>query len=107
IVDTIDARTRHVRLELQGPVEDYLEQAGEMPLPPYILQARKARGEPAASAEDRERYQTVYARPRGSVAAPTAALHVSQGLLERMRERGVESRRVTLHVGLGTFEPVT
>jgi len=75
-----------------------LEKIGHVPLPPYI-----SRGD---SAGDRERYQTVYARERGSVAAPTAGLHFTPEILARMRERGIETCEVTLHVGLGTFQPV-
>jgi S-adenosylmethionine:tRNA ribosyltransferase-isomerase len=77
---------------------ELLEQIGHVPLPPYI-----SRGD---SAEDRERYQTVYARERGSVAAPTAGLHFTPEILARMQERGIETCEVTLHVGLGTFQPV-
>ncbi|MCL5269721.1 MAG: tRNA preQ1(34) S-adenosylmethionine ribosyltransferase-isomerase QueA [bacterium] len=102
-------RTRHVRFELAGglSVVDFLERHGETPLPPYILHQRQARGEtPAAGADDRDRYQTVYARTPGSVAAPTAGLHFTPELLERLAGRGIEIRRVTLHVGAGTFEPV-
>lgn len=77
-----------------------LNHFGEVPLPPYI--GRNGAPRP----EDRERYQTVYARPPGSVAAPTAGLHFTTELLDRIRERGVEVRFVTLHVGLGTFAPV-
>jgi S-adenosylmethionine:tRNA ribosyltransferase-isomerase len=75
-----------------------VEKIGHVPLPPYISRAD--------SAGDRERYQTVYARERGSVAAPTAGLHFTAEILERMRERGIETAEVTLHVGLGTFQPV-
>ncbi len=77
---------------------DLLEKIGHVPLPPYIARAD--------SAGDRERYQTVYARERGSVAAPTAGLHFTPEILQRMRERGIETCEVTLHVGLGTFQPV-
>jgi S-adenosylmethionine:tRNA ribosyltransferase-isomerase len=83
------------------PVEDFfavVERIGHVPLPPYI-----ARVDAAA---DRERYQTVYARARGSVAAPTAGLHFTPEIFERMRVRGMETAEVTLHVGLGTFQPV-
>jgi S-adenosylmethionine:tRNA ribosyltransferase-isomerase len=83
------------------PVEDFyerLERAGHMPLPPYIHRQD--------AAADRERYQTVYARERGSAAAPTAGLHFTPEVLERVRARGVEIAYVTLHVGLGTFQPV-
>jgi len=82
-------------------VDDFfglVEKIGHVPLPPYI--ARED------SSGDRERYQTVYARERGSVAAPTAGLHFTAEILGRMRERGVETCEVTLHVGLGTFQPV-
>jgi len=75
-----------------------LEKLGHVPLPPYISRAD--------SSGDRERYQTVYAREHGSVAAPTAGLHFTQQILERIRQRGVETCEVTLHVGLGTFQPV-
>ncbi len=75
-----------------------LERIGHIPLPPYI--------DRADSAGDRDRYQTIYAQPRGSVAAPTAGLHFTRAILDRMRERGVETAEITLHVGLGTFQPV-
>jgi S-adenosylmethionine:tRNA ribosyltransferase-isomerase len=83
------------------PVEDFfavVERIGHMPLPPYISR-------PDAAA-DRERYQTIYARERGAVAAPTAGLHFTPEILERMRARGIEMAEITLHVGLGTFQPV-
>jgi len=85
-------------------VEELLERSGRMPLPPYI--ARQAERDDH-DGEDRERYQTVYARTTGAVAAPTAGLHFTPELLERLRGRGVERASVTLHVGLGTFLPVT
>ncbi len=75
-----------------------LDRIGHVPLPPYIARAD--------SSGDRERYQTVYARQRGSVAAPTAGLHFTPQILERIRHRGVEAAEITLHVGLGTFQPV-
>ena len=75
-----------------------VEKIGHVPLPPYIGRAD--------SHNDRERYQTVYARERGSVAAPTAGLHFTPQILERIRERGIETAEITLHVGLGTFQPV-
>jgi S-adenosylmethionine:tRNA ribosyltransferase-isomerase len=83
------------------PVEDFfgtVESLGHVPLPPYIGRADELR--------DRERYQTVYARERGSVAAPTAGLHFTPEVLARIRERQIETAEVTLHVGLGTFQPV-
>jgi len=91
-----------VALEADGdaPVEALLEAHGELPLPPYI--ERPAGDEP----EDRERYQTVYAREPGAVAAPTAGLHFTEALLAELREAGVATTTVTLHVGLGTFLPV-
>lgn len=85
-----------------GPdITSVLDELGEVPLPPYIN-----RPDLSHLAEDRERYQTVYARPLGSVAAPTAGLHFTEGLLEQIRAAGVEVHFVTLHVGLGTFAPV-
>jgi S-adenosylmethionine:tRNA ribosyltransferase-isomerase len=87
------------RIELSEPVEPHLDEIGHVPLPPYI----KRPDEPA----DRESYQTVYAREPGSIAAPTAGLHFSEELLERVRERGVEIAAVTLRVGIGTFKPIT
>jgi S-adenosylmethionine:tRNA ribosyltransferase-isomerase len=88
-----------VRLPAEGDaLWRYLDEAGEMPLPPYI--------ERPARAEDRERYQTIFARERGAVAAPTAGLHFTPRLLEDLRGAGVGIARVTLHVGPGTFLPV-
>lgn len=89
---------RTVRLASAGPVRAAIERYGEVPLPPYIERAP----EPA----DRERYQTVFAREEGSVAAPTAGLHFSEPLLAAIRERGVMVGTVVLHVGIGTFRPV-
>lgn len=102
-------RTRRLRFELPEGLGlmDWLGEQGEVPLPPYILRQRRERGEALSQPEDRERYQTVYARTPGSVAAPTAGLHLTPGLMDAMRERGAEFREVTLHVGAGTFEPVT
>ena len=85
---------------LDGPIDELLRAHGRPPLPPYI--ARFA--EPTA--EDLERYQTVYARPPGSIAAPTAGLHFTPGLLDAIQRRGVELHQVTLHVGPGTFRPI-
>lgn len=93
----------HRRLQFSG-VEDLLQlldAVGEVPLPPYIRRTGAEVG-----AIDRERYQTVFAKPPGSVAAPTAGLHFSEALLQDLRARGVEVCFVTLHVGLGTFAPV-
>jgi S-adenosylmethionine:tRNA ribosyltransferase-isomerase len=90
----------HCRLQFSGTeeIQDALETIGEVPLPPYIARA--------ADAEDRERYQTVFAQGRGSVAAPTAGLHFTSELLDDIRARGVRVEHVTLHVGFGTFSPV-
>jgi S-adenosylmethionine:tRNA ribosyltransferase-isomerase len=86
--------TRHVRFS--ASVRPYLDELGEIPLPPYITDYTG----------DRERYQTVYSLPEGSAAAPTAGLHFTPELLLRARERGVQFEAVTLHVGLDTFKPV-
>jgi S-adenosylmethionine:tRNA ribosyltransferase-isomerase len=89
---------RRIRFQ---PIADFfglVEQLGHIPLPPYI--------DRSDSSADRDRYQTVYARSRGSVAAPTAGLHFTPEILTRLRERGVETAEITLHVGLGTFQPV-
>jgi S-adenosylmethionine:tRNA ribosyltransferase-isomerase len=83
----------------EGTVEDALREAGQVPLPPYIKRD--------VSAADEERYQTVFARAEGAVAAPTAGLHVTKPLLRALEERGCEIATCTLHVGLGTFQPVT
>ena len=93
-----DPGGRH-RLRFSEPVEGHLDRLGHIPLPPYI--------ERPDTDEDRERYQTVYARSPGAVAAPTAGLHFSTGLLSEIEERGVGIARVTLHVGIGTFKPVS
>jgi S-adenosylmethionine:tRNA ribosyltransferase-isomerase len=87
----------HLRFEGE-PLQDLLERRGRLPLPPYITR------EPDAA--DRERYQTVFARERGAVAAPTAGLHFDAPLLQRLDERGVARASVTLHVGAGTFQPM-
>ncbi len=89
---------RTVRLHPRGELYEVLERAGHTPLPPYIRRPD--------TDSDRERYQTVYARERGSVAAPTAGLHFTPEILERCQRAGAEVARVTLHVGLGTFQPL-
>lgn len=93
----------HRRLTFSGTVNilNELDTLGELPLPPYI-----ARDEKNLPPSDKERYQTVFAQPAGSVAAPTAGLHFTEQLLAEIRARGVEIHFVTLHVGLGTFAPV-
>ncbi|MGH9381386.1 MAG: tRNA preQ1(34) S-adenosylmethionine ribosyltransferase-isomerase QueA [Thermoanaerobaculia bacterium] len=80
-------------------IEPFLDRLGHVPLPPYIRRPDRP--------EDRERYQTVFARHAGAIAAPTAGLHFTDELLGRLRDRGIEQASVTLHVGLGTFKPVT
>lgn len=87
-----------LRYEGAGTVQDFLERAGQLPLPPYI------RHQPDAS--DRERYQTVFARAPGAVAAPTAGLHFDEDLLARIKQRGIHTAMLTLHVGAGTFQPM-
>jgi S-adenosylmethionine:tRNA ribosyltransferase-isomerase len=89
---------RH-RLRFSEPIEPHLDRLGHVPLPPYIHRPDEA--------ADRERYQTVYARSPGAIAAPTAGLHFSDQLLREIRNAGIETATVTLHVGLGTFKPVT
>ena len=98
IVDSAPGGGRVVRLVVEGSVREALEQHGHMPLPPYL-----GRGDEPL---DRERYQTVYARVPGSVAAPTAGLHFTGELLDRIAQKGVERAEVTLDVGVGTFRPV-
>lgn len=93
-----DESLRRVRFEVDGPFASWLEQHGEMPLPPYIRRA--------AGAHDRERYQTVFARHAGALAAPTAGLHFTPEILGDLQAQGVELHTLTLHVGLGTFLPV-
>jgi S-adenosylmethionine:tRNA ribosyltransferase-isomerase len=88
----------HLRFHVPGGLEQWLLQAGRLPLPPYIQR------EPGA--DDAERYQTVFARNTGAVAAPTAGLHFDEPLLEQLQARGVRFGHVTLHVGAGTFQPV-
>jgi S-adenosylmethionine:tRNA ribosyltransferase-isomerase len=98
ILDATPGGERIVRVESELPLHEALERHGEIPLPPYV--------ERAPTREDRERYQTVYARETGSVAAPTAGLHLTPALLERLERRGVAIARLVLHVGVGTFRPV-
>ncbi|MEX0875953.1 MAG: S-adenosylmethionine:tRNA ribosyltransferase-isomerase, partial [Phycisphaerales bacterium] len=99
------------RVEVSGvdlPTHTILEQVGRTPLPPYILAQRKIRQEEPGDAYDRAHYQTIYAASHepGSVAAPTAGLHFTPGVMDSLAARGVETTRVTLHVGAGTFKPV-
>ncbi len=96
IVKVLPDGNRLVRFDFEGVFEEILDQLGQMPLPPYIHE----------KLEDRDRYQTVYAREEGSAAAPTAGLHFTKELLAQLQERGIDISYVTLHVGLGTFRPV-
>jgi S-adenosylmethionine:tRNA ribosyltransferase-isomerase len=95
-----ERRIRFQRFDDQGSDSFFavLDRIGHVPLPPYIARPDSSR--------DRERYQTIYAQQRGSVAAPTAGLHFTPEILDRIRQRGVETAEITLHVGLGTFQPV-
>jgi S-adenosylmethionine:tRNA ribosyltransferase-isomerase len=95
-----------VRLHITSdvPFLDILETAGQPPLPPYI---KRDKSDALACADDRDRYQTVFARDRGAVAAPTAGLHFSEDTIRDLRQAGIEQTAVTLHVGLGTFRPVS
>ena len=95
IIEELDGARRLV--QFSQPIEDELDQLGEMPLPPYIHQRL----------ENQERYQTVYANESGSAAAPTAGLHFTPQLIEQLKEQGIGFSQVTLHVGLDTFAPVT
>ncbi len=96
ILDTVEEGNRLVRFDYEGIFEEALDRLGEMPLPPYITH----------KLQDRNRYQTVYAKHEGSAAAPTAGLHFTKELLGRLEGKGIGSAYVTLHVGLGTFRPV-
>ncbi len=97
VVEVRDDGNRIVRFEFDGVWEELLDKLGEMPLPPYIKE----------KLQDRNRYQTVYSKIEGSAAAPTAGLHFTDDLLEKLRLKGVKTAFVTLHVGLGTFRPVS
>ena len=101
VLDTNAEGHRRLRFTGTPNIADLLDVLGEVPLPPYIMRADRSRME-----QDRERYQTVFARPTGSVAAPTAGLHFTEALLADLSARGVEVGFLTLHVGLGTFAPV-
>lgn len=96
VVDIVEEGNRLIQFSYEGIFEEILDQLGQMPLPPYITH----------QLEDKNRYQTVYAKHTGSAAAPTAGLHFTPELLEQLEEKGVQIARVTLHVGLGTFRPV-
>ena len=96
VIDVVEEGNRLIQFSFEGIFEEILDQLGQMPLPPYITH----------QLEDKNRYQTVYAKHTGSAAAPTAGLHFTPELLKELEEKGVNIARVTLHVGLGTFRPV-
>ena len=96
IVDVIEDGNRMIKFHYEGIFEEILDKLGQMPLPPYITH----------KLQDKNRYQTVYAKNEGSAAAPTAGLHFTKELLEKIKEKGVNVVSITLHVGLGTFRPV-
>ena len=96
VVEIVEEGNRLIRFEYEGIWEEILDSLGEMPLPPYITH----------KLQDKGRYQTVYAKYEGSAAAPTAGLHFTPDLLQKIEEKGVRLAYVTLHVGLGTFRPV-
>ena len=96
VVDIVDEGNRLIQFHYDGIFEEILDQLGEMPLPPYITH----------KLQDKNRYQTVYAKHEGSAAAPTAGLHFTKELLQQVQDAGVKISHVTLHVGLGTFRPV-
>ncbi|TDT47623.1 tRNA preQ1(34) S-adenosylmethionine ribosyltransferase-isomerase QueA [Fonticella tunisiensis] len=96
VLDSTEAGGRIIEFEYQGVFEQILDKLGQMPLPPYIKKRL----------EDKERYQTVYSKIEGSAAAPTAGLHFTKELLQKIEEKGVKIAYITLHVGLGTFRPV-
>lgn len=96
ILDIVEDGNRLIQFEYEGIFEEILDELGQMPLPPYITH----------TLQDKNRYQTVYAKHEGSAAAPTAGLHFTKELLYRIEEKGIKIAHVTLHVGLGTFRPV-
>ena len=100
VIDELPNGVRLIKFDSDEPLEHVIDRIGETPLPPYIN--RKA----GTSSEDRTRYQTVYAKDRGAIAAPTAGLHFTSAVLERLMSRGVQIVEIILHVGHGTFEPV-
>lgn len=96
VIDIVEEGNRLIQFTYDGIFEEILDELGQMPLPPYITH----------KLEDKNRYQTVYAKHEGSAAAPTAGLHFTNELLEQIQKKGIDIVRVTLHVGLGTFRPV-
>jgi len=99
VIERLEAGRRIIRFDAGGDFDEIIDKIGRTPLPPYIKRREEAR-------LDRERYQTVFARERGAIAAPTAGLHFTPALLDRIRQRGIETIEITLHVGYGTFQPV-
>ncbi|MBR3613640.1 MAG: tRNA preQ1(34) S-adenosylmethionine ribosyltransferase-isomerase QueA [Clostridia bacterium] len=97
VLEVLENGNRKVEFKYNGIFNEILDQIGLMPLPPYITEATR---------EDNSKYQTVYAKYDGSAAAPTAGLHFTEELLEKIKEKGIEVANVTLHVGIGTFRPV-
>ena len=100
VTDCLDNGIRVVKFDTNDNLDDVIDRIGEPPLPPYIDR------DPRNSADDRRRYQTIYATVRGAIAAPTAGLHFTPSIMESVKARGVQVAAVTLHVGYGTFEPV-
>ncbi|MDT4954576.1 MAG: S-adenosylmethionine:tRNA ribosyltransferase-isomerase [Acidobacteriota bacterium] len=100
VVELLEDGRRAVRFECDTSFEDAIEELGQTPLPPYIKRTSESLD------EDRERYQTVYARERGAIAAPTAGLHFTPRVITELKARGAHLAEITLHVGYGTFEPV-
>jgi len=100
VVESLDQGIRLIKFECEQSLDQFIDELGETPLPPYIKRARDA------DVDDRERYQTVYASKRGAIAAPTAGLHFTPELLGELKSRGIAVAEITLHVGYGTFEPV-
>lgn len=96
IIDTVDDGNRIVKFNFDGVFFDILDRVGQMPLPPYITEKLK----------DKDRYNTIYCNETGSAAAPTAGLHFTDSVFKKIKEKGVDTAYVTLHVGLGTFRPV-
>ena len=99
---TLQQSKRLIRFDMEQDLYEYMERYGAVPLPPYI----RRNGDLSVHELDRERYQTVYSRTPGAVAAPTAGLHFTDGLLSRAQEKGIQIVNITLHVGYGTFKPV-
>ncbi len=98
ILDKTESQERLIKFETDGDPKKLIEEFGKPPLPPYIKRE--------AQLDDKERYQTIYAKEEGAVAAPTAGLHFTESIFERLKSKGIDKAEITLHVGLGTFQPV-